>query len=131
MVMKQAKEKSLLIIQSTLNNKAIKTAAKKGIRANSVAPGPVWTPLIPASFDENGVENFGQDTLMNRPGQPSEHAWPYVMLASDEASYMTGQEHTKNWRSIEAIYRCSDAYINCIYLAVSRKSKSGKSAVTK
>ncbi|GIP65076.1 putative oxidoreductase YhdF [Virgibacillus pantothenticus] len=65
--------------------------AKKGIRANSVAPGPVWTPLIPASFDENGVENFGQDTLMNRPGQPSEHAWPYVMLASDEASYMTGQ----------------------------------------
>ncbi|GIO23829.1 SDR family oxidoreductase [Oceanobacillus sp. J11TS1] len=65
--------------------------AEKGIRANAVAPGPVWTPLIPSSFDEDGVENFGQDTLMNRPGQPSEHAWPYVMLASDEASYMTGQ----------------------------------------
>ncbi|MGN8646080.1 SDR family oxidoreductase [Gracilibacillus sp. HCP3S3_G5_1] len=65
--------------------------AKKGIRANSVAPGPVWTPLIPASFDEDQVENFGQDGLMGRPGQPSEHAWPYVILASDEASYMTGQ----------------------------------------
>ncbi len=65
--------------------------AKRGIRANSVAPGPVWTPLIPASFDEDQVENFGQDGLMGRPGQPSEHAWPYVMLASDEASYMTGQ----------------------------------------
>lgn len=65
--------------------------ASRGIRVNSVAPGPVWTPLIPSSFNEDGVEDFGQDTLMNRPGQPSEHAWPYVMLASDEASYMTGQ----------------------------------------
>ena len=65
--------------------------AKKGIRANTVAPGPVWTPLIPSSFDEDGVENFGQDSLMGRPGQPSEHGWAYVMLASDESSYMTGQ----------------------------------------
>ncbi|RCW76927.1 SDR family oxidoreductase [Saliterribacillus persicus] len=65
--------------------------ASKGIRANSVAPGPVWTPLIPASFSEEEVEEFGQDGLMGRPGQPSEHAWPYVMLASDESSYMTGQ----------------------------------------
>lgn len=65
--------------------------ADKGIRANSVAPGPVWTPLIPSSFDEDGVENFGQGGLINRPGQPSEHAWPYVMLASYESSYMTGQ----------------------------------------
>ncbi|MFC3041101.1 SDR family oxidoreductase [Virgibacillus xinjiangensis] len=65
--------------------------AKKGIRANSVAPGPVWTPLIPSSFDEDGVEDFGQDSLMGRPGQPSEHAWAYVMLAADESSYMTGQ----------------------------------------
>ncbi|MEN1970400.1 SDR family oxidoreductase [Lentibacillus sp. N15] len=65
--------------------------AKKGIRANTVAPGPVWTPLIPSSFDEDGVENFGQDSLMGRPGQPSEHAWAYVMLAADESSYMTGQ----------------------------------------
>lgn len=65
--------------------------AKKGIRANTVAPGPVWTPLIPSSFDENQVENFGQDSLMGRPGQPSEHAWAYVMLAAPESSYMTGQ----------------------------------------
>ncbi|GAB3056429.1 SDR family oxidoreductase [Virgibacillus ainsalahensis] len=65
--------------------------AKKGIRANTVAPGPVWTPLIPSSFDEDGVEKFGQDTLMERPGQPSEHAWAYVMLAAEESSYMTGQ----------------------------------------
>lgn len=65
--------------------------AKKGIRANTVAPGPVWTPLIPSSFNEDGVENFGQDSLMERPGQPSEHGWAYVMLASDESSYMTGQ----------------------------------------
>ncbi|QKY70113.1 SDR family oxidoreductase [Lentibacillus sp. CBA3610] len=65
--------------------------AKKGIRANTVAPGPVWTPLIPSSFNKDGVETFGQDSLMERPGQPSEHAWPYVMLAADESSYMTGQ----------------------------------------
>ncbi|MFC2949128.1 SDR family oxidoreductase [Virgibacillus sediminis] len=65
--------------------------AKKGIRANTVAPGPVWTPLIPSSFDENQVQDFGQDSLMERPGQPSEHAWAYVMLAADESSYMTGQ----------------------------------------
>ncbi|MFC4386222.1 SDR family oxidoreductase [Gracilibacillus marinus] len=65
--------------------------ADKGIRANSVAPGPVWTPLIPASFDEEAVAEFGKGGLFNRPGQPSEHAWPYVMLASDESSYMTGQ----------------------------------------
>lgn len=65
--------------------------AKKGIRANSVAPGPVWTPLIPSSFDEAQVEKFGQDSLMGRPGQPSEHAQAYVMLASKESSYMTGQ----------------------------------------
>ncbi|MDY0406111.1 SDR family oxidoreductase [Virgibacillus sp. 179-BFC.A HS] len=65
--------------------------AKKGIRANAVAPGPVWTPLIPSSFDEDQVEKFGQDSLMGRPGQPSEHAWAYVMLAAPESSYMTGQ----------------------------------------
>jgi NAD(P)-dependent dehydrogenase (short-subunit alcohol dehydrogenase family) len=65
--------------------------ASKGIRANSVAPGPVWTPLIPASIPADHIENFGQSNLMGRPGQPSEHAWPYVMLASDESSYMTGQ----------------------------------------
>ncbi|SFE80107.1 SDR family oxidoreductase [Alteribacillus iranensis] len=65
--------------------------AEKGIRINMVAPGPVWTPLIPASFPAEGVEQFGTDTPLGRPGQPVEHAGAYVFLASDESSYMTGQ----------------------------------------
>ncbi len=65
--------------------------AKKNIRVNAVAPGPIWTPLIPASFDEEHVEKFGSDTPMGRPGEPEEVAPCYVFLASDDASYMTGQ----------------------------------------
>mgnify|MGYP001947344702 FL=1 len=65
--------------------------ADRGIRVNAVAPGPVWTPLIPASFEEDDVESFGQNTLMGRPGQPSEHAAPYVLLASEDGSFITGQ----------------------------------------
>lgn len=65
--------------------------APKGIRVNAVAPGPIWTPLIPASFDKEHVENFGKSTTMGRPGQPSEVAPAYVFLASDDASYMSGQ----------------------------------------
>lgn len=65
--------------------------ADKGIRVNGVAPGPIWTPLIPATFPKEQVEEFGLDTLMNRPGQPVEHVGSYVLLASDESSYMTGQ----------------------------------------
>lgn len=65
--------------------------AEKGIRVNAVAPGPIWTPLIPASFDEEHVQKFGQDTPMKRAGQPSEVAPAYVFLASDDASYITGQ----------------------------------------
>ncbi|MCA0143392.1 SDR family oxidoreductase [Blastococcus sp. LR1] len=64
--------------------------AEKGIRANSVAPGPVWTPLIPATMPEDKVESFGQQVPMGRPGQPAELAPVYVMLASDEASYVSG-----------------------------------------
>lgn len=64
---------------------------KKGIRVNAVAPGPIWTPLIPASFKPEEVAKFGKDTPMKRPGQPSEVAPAYVFLASDDASYMTGQ----------------------------------------
>jgi NAD(P)-dependent dehydrogenase (short-subunit alcohol dehydrogenase family) len=64
--------------------------AEKGIRANSVAPGPVWTPLIPATMDEDKVESFGQQVPMGRPGQPAELAPVYVLLASDEASYVSG-----------------------------------------
>ncbi len=65
--------------------------AEKKIRANTVAPGPIWTPLIPASFPPDKVKEFGQDTTMKRPGQPSEVAPAYVFLASEDASYITGQ----------------------------------------
>jgi NAD(P)-dependent dehydrogenase (short-subunit alcohol dehydrogenase family) len=65
--------------------------AEKKIRANTVAPGPIWTPLIPASFPPDKVEKFGQDTTMKRPGQPSEVAPAFVFLASEDASYITGQ----------------------------------------
>ncbi|TKJ19736.1 SDR family oxidoreductase [Blastococcus sp. CCUG 61487] len=64
--------------------------AEKGIRANSVAPGPIWTPLIPATMPEEKVESFGQQVPLGRPGQPAELAPVYVMLASDEASYVSG-----------------------------------------
>ena len=62
---------------------------KRKIRVNGVAPGPIWTPLIPATFDD--VTDFGQDTPMGRAGQPSEVAPAYVFLASADASYITGQ----------------------------------------
>jgi NAD(P)-dependent dehydrogenase (short-subunit alcohol dehydrogenase family) len=62
--------------------------AKNGIRVNAVAPGPIWTPLIPSTM--KGVENFGKNTPLGRAGQPAELAPAYVLLASDEASYMTG-----------------------------------------
>ena len=65
--------------------------AKKKIRVNAVAPGPVWTPLIVATFDEKKIASFGQDVPMERPGQPSEVGPAYVFLASDDASYITGQ----------------------------------------
>lgn len=63
--------------------------AKKKIRVNAVAPGPIWTPLIPATFDS--VRDFGKDTPMGRAGQPSEVAPAYVFLASEDSSYITGQ----------------------------------------
>jgi NAD(P)-dependent dehydrogenase (short-subunit alcohol dehydrogenase family) len=65
--------------------------AEKGIRVNGVAPGPIWTPLIPASFPSKDVETFGSDVPLGRPGQPEEIAPSYVFLASDDSSYMTGQ----------------------------------------
>jgi NAD(P)-dependent dehydrogenase (short-subunit alcohol dehydrogenase family) len=63
----------------------------KNIRVNAVAPGPIWTPLIPASFDAKKVAQHGASAPMERPGQPNEVAPAYVFLASDEASYITGQ----------------------------------------
>lgn len=65
--------------------------AEEGIRVNGVAPGPIWTPLIPASFPEDKVEGFGAQTPLKRPGQPEELAPGYVYLASDDSSYVTGQ----------------------------------------
>lgn len=65
--------------------------APQGIRVNMVAPGPIWTPLIPATFDAEKIAKFGAATPMNRPGQPSELAGAYVLLASQDGSYMTGQ----------------------------------------
>jgi NAD(P)-dependent dehydrogenase (short-subunit alcohol dehydrogenase family) len=65
--------------------------APRGIRVNAVAPGPIWTPLIPASFPPDKVASFGQDAPLGRPGQPCEVAPSILFLASDDASYMTGQ----------------------------------------
>ncbi|MDN7242001.1 SDR family oxidoreductase [Planococcus sp. N028] len=65
--------------------------AEKGIRVNSVAPGPIWTPLIPASFGEEKVGKHGSDTALERRGQPAEVAPAYVYLASQDGSYVTGQ----------------------------------------
>jgi NAD(P)-dependent dehydrogenase (short-subunit alcohol dehydrogenase family) len=64
--------------------------APRGIRANSVAPGPIWTPLIPSTMPGEHVESFGSSSALGRPGQPAEVAPVYVMLASDEASYVSG-----------------------------------------
>jgi NAD(P)-dependent dehydrogenase (short-subunit alcohol dehydrogenase family) len=65
--------------------------AEKGIRVNAVAPGPIWTPLIPASFDADAVAKFGQDTPLGRAGQPNEVAPCHLLLACEDSSYMTGQ----------------------------------------
>ncbi|RPJ51229.1 MAG: glucose 1-dehydrogenase [Acidobacteria bacterium] len=64
---------------------------ERGIRVNGVAPGPIWTPLIPASFSAEKTSKFGADTPMGRPGEPSEVAPAYVFLASSDSSYITGQ----------------------------------------
>ena len=65
--------------------------ASKGIRVNAVAPGPIWTPLIPSTFPTEKVETFGNSVPLQRPGQPEEEAPCYLLLASQDSSYMTGQ----------------------------------------
>ncbi|NAS64264.1 NAD(P)-dependent oxidoreductase, partial [Pseudomonas syringae pv. actinidiae] len=66
---------------------------EKGIRVNSVAPGPIWTPLIPATMTDEDVKSFGSETPLGRPGQPVEVSPIYVLLASDEASYISGSRY--------------------------------------
>jgi NAD(P)-dependent dehydrogenase (short-subunit alcohol dehydrogenase family) len=63
---------------------------ERGIRVNCVAPRPIWTPLIPATMPVEKIKSFGKDTPLGRPGQPAELAAAYVLLASDEASYISG-----------------------------------------
>ena len=79
--------------KAALNNLVVNLAQElgpKGTRVNAVAPGPIWTPLIPATMSSEKVESFGSDTPLGRPGQPVEVAAAYVFLASDEASYVSG-----------------------------------------
>lgn len=76
-------------IQNFTSNLA-QILAEKGIRVNGVAPGPVWTPLIPATLPKEKVKKFGENTPEGRPGQPAELASSYVFLASDEGSYING-----------------------------------------
>lgn len=68
-----------------------KSLAERGIRVNGVAPGPIWTPLIPSTFSAEQVSEFGGNTPMGRPGQPSELAPAYVYLACSDSSYVSGQ----------------------------------------
>jgi NAD(P)-dependent dehydrogenase (short-subunit alcohol dehydrogenase family) len=64
---------------------------EKGIRVNAVAPGPIWTPFIPSTFEGENVSNFGKQVPMKRPGQPVEVATCFVFLASEDSSYIAGQ----------------------------------------
>ena len=75
----------------TMTRSLSEAVLDKGIRVNAVAPGPIWTPLIPATFPAERVASFGADVPMQRVGQPEEVAPSYVFLASDDASYMAGQ----------------------------------------
>jgi NAD(P)-dependent dehydrogenase (short-subunit alcohol dehydrogenase family) len=89
--------KSLLDYSSTkgaivaFTRSLFEALVEKGIRVNAVAPGPIWTPLIPATFTRKKVETFGTNVPMKRPGEPSEVSPCYVFLASNDSSYVSGQ----------------------------------------
>ncbi len=83
-----AATKSALV---SLTKSFSKLLSKQGIRVNGVAPGPVWTPLIPSTMKAEKVKNFGENTLFGRPAMPVEQATLFVFLASDDASYVTGE----------------------------------------
>lgn len=76
---------------ASLTKSIAKVAMKSGVRVNGVAPGPVWTPLIPSTMPAEKVKNFGQQTVFGRAAQPVEQAAIFVFLASDDASYVTGE----------------------------------------
>jgi NAD(P)-dependent dehydrogenase (short-subunit alcohol dehydrogenase family) len=79
--------------KAALNNLVVNLAGElgqRGVRVNAVAPGPIWTPLIPATMEPEKVSSFGADTPLGRAGEPVEVAAAYVFLASDEASYVSG-----------------------------------------
>ncbi len=83
-----ASTKSALV---SLTKSIAKLAMEQGVRVNGVAPGPVWTPLIPSTMPAEKVKTFGENTVFKRPAQPVEEAVIYVFLASDDASYVTGE----------------------------------------
>ncbi len=76
---------------ASLTKSYAKLAAERGVRVNGVAPGPVWTPLIPSTMPDEKVEKFGANTVFGRPAQPVELARVFVFLASDDASYVSGE----------------------------------------
>lgn len=76
---------------TTFTRSLSENLAPKGIRVNGVAPGPIWTPLIPSTFDKEKIASFGKNVPLGRAGHPSEVAPAYVFLASEDASYITGQ----------------------------------------
>jgi NAD(P)-dependent dehydrogenase (short-subunit alcohol dehydrogenase family) len=75
----------------TFTRSLSQSLVEKGIRVNGVAPGPIWTPLIPSTFPEDKVKSFGSQVPMQRAGQPEEVAPSYVFLAANDSSYMSGQ----------------------------------------
>lgn len=93
---------------------------EKGIRVNGIAPGPIWTPLVPASFKEDEVKSFGSDVPMKRAGQPSEVAPSYVFLASNaDSSYITGQTIHPNGEVINISSKLFDLYWFRSYVSLS------------